>query len=286
MIITQIEKINTSEKLQKTTFEVKKQNKTIGFVPTMGALHQGHLKLVKKAKAECDFVVVSIFVNPTQFNNQEDFNNYPDTIENDLIILNNYADVVFTPKVSDIYENEFLKDHAFEGLENVMEGPNRPGHFKGVANVVDRLLKIVKADKAYFGEKDFQQLAIINKLVEKEKIQTKIIPVATERNDDGLALSSRNIRLSETGLKKASLIYKSLLAIKEDFKKGKDIQKTQNQIIINLEKKGFKVEYLEVREQQKLTLFNPKKTNVLTNKFRVFIVAWLEGVRLIDNIKL
>lgn len=285
MITTQIEKINTPKRLQEIIYEVKKQNKKIGFVPTMGALHKGHLKLIKKAKSECDFVVVSIFINPTQFNNQDDFNNYPEKIEEDIALINDYADVVFTPNTENIYTDNLLKNYSFGDIEKVMEGPNRPGHFKGVANVVHRLLDIVKADNAYFGEKDFQQLSIIKKLVDIENISVEIIPVETERNSEGLALSSRNALLSASGLKKGTLIYKNLVAIKKGIKENKSIQELKNQAIENLESENFKIEYLEIRDEQNLTLIN-EKTYTTINNFRIFIVAWLEGVRLIDNIKL
>lgn len=286
MITTQIEKIDTVKGLQKLINEVKKQNKTVGFVPTMGALHSGHLKLVKKAKKECDFVIVSIFVNPTQFNNKDDFANYPETIEKDIEFLEEFANAVFTPSVDEVYLKSTLKKYSFTNLESVMEGPSRPGHFNGVSNVVHRLFEIVKPDYAYFGEKDFQQLCIIKKLVEIENIPVEIIPVETERSPEGLALSSRNIRLSKEGLLKATLIHKNLNIIKDGLNTSTTIKKLINDAIYSLEIENFKVEYLEIRDEENLSLLKQEEIKNTKKNYRVFIVAWIEGVRLIDNIKL
>jgi pantoate--beta-alanine ligase len=282
MIAAQIEKVQDIKSLKSLIKVAKKNQQSIGFVPTMGALHQGHLKLVKQAKSECDLVIVSIFINPTQFNNQEDFDKYPSTLDKDLELIEGIGDIAFVPSIEEIYNNYNIKEFDFGTLEDVMEGPNRPGHFKGVANVVKRLFEITEADFAYFGEKDFQQLCIIRKMVIIENIDINIKPVETERNEKGLALSSRNIRLSTDGIEKASLIYKTLLKAKEDILQNKMIRKTCEKATSALEQKGFKIEYLEVRDHETLAI--TKDTNF--ENARIFIVAWLEGVRLIDNLKL
>lgn len=190
----------------------KKQAKqTIGFVPTMGALHAGHISLVKEAKKNCDVCVVSIFVNPTQFNNTEDLEKYPRTIDRDAALLAEVgADIVFTPTVDEIYPEPDTRQFDFGILDKVMEGEHRPGHFNGVAQVVSRLFDIVKPDQAYFGEKDFQQLAIIRAMVKQLALDVEIVPMPILREDSGLALSSRNERLSDSEKDIATNIYKVL----------------------------------------------------------------------------
>ncbi|HQQ21610.1 MAG TPA: pantoate--beta-alanine ligase, partial [Bacteroidales bacterium] len=171
---------------------LKSQNFSVGFVPTMGALHAGHLSLIDKAREECQIVVVSIFVNPIQFNNLEDLKTYPRTLDQDVEKIKDTADILFVPTAEEIYPTQPTESYHFGELENVMEGVQRPGHFNGVAIVVKKLLDIVQPDKAYFGEKDFQQLAIVKKLVEQCRINTTIIACPTIRESSGLAMSSRN----------------------------------------------------------------------------------------------
>ncbi|MCB0485953.1 MAG: pantoate--beta-alanine ligase, partial [Flavobacteriaceae bacterium] len=201
--------------------ELKKlaENKTIGLVPTMGALHKGHVSLIETAKAENDITVVSIFVNPTQFDKQEDLTNYPRTLESDLELLKNVkCDVVYVPSPEDIYNNNVISEKFdFDGLEKEMEGKHRKGHFDGVGTIVKKLFEAVKPTNAYFGEKDFQQLQIIKKLVEKYHIPVKVIGCEIYREKDGLAMSSRNLRLTEQQRKEAPFIYKTLKKAKQLF---------------------------------------------------------------------
>ena len=200
--------------LQKEITSLKKNN-SIGFVPTMGALHKGHLSLIKQAKLENNIVVVSIFVNPTQFDNKADLDKYPSTLENDLKLLKKvHCDLVFVPSVKEIY-SEYIQSESFNfgGIENEMEGKFRDGHFNGVGTIVKRLFTIVKPNNAYFGEKDFQQLQIIKKLVEIEKLPIEIIGCKIFRENDGLAMSSRNTRLEPAYRDVAPFIFKTLKKI-------------------------------------------------------------------------
>ena len=260
-------------------------NKSLGFVPTMGALHEGHLSIVKKAKKENDLVIVSIFVNPTQFDKADDLKAYPKTIENDLELLKEiHCDYVFIPEVEDIYpENIASTNFDFEGLDKVMEGAFRTGHFDGVGTVVKRLFKIIEPTRAYFGEKDFQQLQIIKKMVEKNHMDVQIIPCEIYREKDGLAMSSRNTRLSKEQRDEAPLIQQTLLKCKNIFpereisnikKMVEDTFKDNN--ILNLE-------YFEIADTQTLLSVNNKIPNV---KYRAFIAVFAGKVRLIDNIAL
>ena len=204
---------------------------SLGFVPTMGALHAGHLSLVKAALAENTLVVVSVFVNPTQFDNPSDLTNYPRTLTKDIQLLETLSKtrvIVYAPTVSDVYGAETIATHFdFGGLESQMEGKFRMGHFDGVGTIVKRLFEIVKPDTAYFGEKDFQQLQIIRKLIVKHKIPVNVIPCEIYRETSGLAMSSRNERLSESARKEAKLIYEILLQAKEKFMRKSAKEVTQ-----------------------------------------------------------
>ena len=230
----------------------------VGFVPTMGALHDGHAELLRRARDENDFVVLSIFVNPTQFNDSNDFLNYPQTLEKDLLLAQQMGvDAVFAPQESEIYQDEKAFSVNEKLLSSVLEGEHRPGHFSGMLTVVLKLLQIVKPQKAYFGEKDFQQLLLVQKLVEAFFVETKIVAVPIVRESSGLALSSRNARLTPEGRQKASLIFQTL--------RNESRAATVRE---KLEAEGFRVEYVEDKWERRL------------------IAAWLEGVRLIDNILL
>lgn len=191
--------VSTIAELKAATAEARKQNKIVGLVPTMGALHKGHLSLVNKACSECQFVVVSIFVNPTQFNNPEDLRTYPRTLEADTRLLadNTNADIVFAPTVEEVYPEPDTRQFSFGPLAEVMEGKYRPGHFNGVAQIVSKLFMFVEPDKAFFGEKDFQQLAIIRQMVKDLDMNIEIVPCPIVREDDGLAVSSRNTLLTD-----------------------------------------------------------------------------------------
>ena len=199
---------------------LRKKKKKIGFVPTMGALHKGHLSLVKRALYKTDVCVVSIYVNPTQFNDFKDLESYPRTVDSDVLKLRQISDniVVYVPTNEDIYGKDFsLSDFDFMGLDKIMEGANRPGHFKGVANVVERLINAVQPKFTFFGEKDYQQLSIIQHLNQKHRWRTTIVPCPTEREYNGLALSSRNQKLSETSREKSGVIYEILKQVKLKF---------------------------------------------------------------------
>ena len=262
----------------------REMGKKIGFAPTMGALHQGHLSLYDAARQENDEIISSIFINPTQFNNEEDFNKYPKTLENDIKLLEKIGvTAVYIPEVDDIYPGELGSNHYdFDGLENEMEGKYRPGHFDGVGTVVEILFRQVQPHNAYFGEKDFQQLAIIKKLVHKLKLPTKIHAVATLREKDGLAMSSRNLRLSETQRKEATLIYKTLTEVKEWIKtlSPGEINKKVSEIF---NQSNLKLEYFTIADENTL-----KEAHTIEKgkKYRAFLVAYAGEIRLIDNIHL
>ncbi len=258
----------------------------VGFVPTMGALHEGHLTLIRNAKNENDLVVVSIFVNPTQFNNADDLKNYPRTFESDEAqLIKVGTDFLFFPSVEEMYppgktENE---NYDFGELENVMEGKHRPGHFKGVAQIVSKLFHIVNPDYAYFGEKDFQQLAIIRELVRKMNSSVKIIGCETVRESDGLAMSSRNMLLSESDRKKAPEISKALFFVRDHWQEF-SVEDIQQKVIEKIESAtGGQVEYLEIADEEKL---QPIHQWDFSKQLRVFTAVKLGKVRLIDNVLL
>ena len=261
-------------------------NKTTGFVPTMGALHDGHLSLIKNSLDQNHITVVSIFVNPTQFNNAEDLEKYPRTLEADVqkIRLISTQVLVYAPTVSDIYqENTSSSSFTFDGLENQMEGKHRPGHFDGVGTIVKKLFEIVNPTHAYFGEKDFQQLQIVKKLVEKEKMKVEIIGCPIFREANGLAMSSRNERLSKSAREQSSFIYKTLQAVQADFEK-KSLTEL-NEFVKNAfsEHPEFSLEYFEIAEESTLL---PALEKDKTKKYRAFIAIFIENIRLIDNISL
>ncbi len=262
-----------------------KKGTTIGFVPTMGALHKGHLSLIEKAKEENDIVVVSIFVNPTQFDKQEDLVNYPKTIDTDLSMLKSvFCDYVFTPTAEEIYANNIQStSFNFDGLEHQMEGKFRAGHFDGVGTIVKRLFEIVKPHKSYFGEKDFQQLQIIRKMVEKHQIPVKIIGCDIFRENDGLAMSSRNTRLTNEHRSAAPFIYKTLKQAKIEFGTKNAAEVTQ--WVENEFKKQplLELEYFEIAQEETLL---PVKNKIESQKYRAFIAVFAEKIRLIDNISL
>lgn len=256
---------------------------TIGFVPTMGALHEGHLSLVSNAGKENDIVVVSIFVNPTQFNDKNDLEKYPRTLESDLEKLSPLkCDYVFAPTVEEVYPEPDTRQFDFGNLETVMEGSFRPGHFNGVAQVVSRLFDIVNPDKAYFGLKDFQQLAIIKELVRREKYPVSIIPCNIVREPDGLAMSSRNMLLTPEYRRAAPLIYSSLQKANE-LKGSKSVREMKEMVVAEIESNPLlKVEYFEIVDDTKL--MPVLEWNEPTNKMGC-IAVYAGKVRLIDNIK-
>lgn len=264
----------------------KAQRLTIGFVPTMGALHKGHLALVEKALANNDSVIVSVFVNPTQFNNTEDLEKYPRNLEHDIALLESISKdvLVFAPSVEVMYEgNTKSKYFDFDGLEYEMEGKFRPGHFNGVGTVVKRLFEIVKPDNAYFGEKDFQQLQIIKKLVSKYKIPVNVVGCKIHRESNGLAMSSRNTRLTVLQKKEAPFIYKTLKAAKILFG-TKSAHEVSKWVTKQFESHNIlKLEYFNISEVDSLKEIKRKSKN---NKYRAFIAVYAGEIRLIDNIAL
>lgn len=261
-------------------------HKTIGFVPTMGALHTGHISLMTRASRENDQVVVSIFVNPTQFNNPEDLEKYPRTLEKDLAIIDSHLRdiIVYTPEPSDIYGSQILStSFDFEGLEHQMEGKFRPGHFNGVGTVVSKLFEIVRPHNAYFGEKDFQQLQIIRKLVQLKKLPVHIVPCPISREENGLAMSSRNERLTPEIRKEAAIIYKTLLNMRSKSKTA-SVQELKNDVIDTFENHPlFSLEYIEIAEESSLI---PAEMMTPDNSYRAFIAVFADNVRLIDTISL
>lgn len=262
----------------------REMGKKIGFAPTMGALHEGHLSLYKAAKKENDEVISSIFVNPTQFNNPDDFQKYPKTLEKDLELLEKAGvDAVYVPNVEEMYPDGLnSKKYDFDDLENEMEGKYRPGHFDGVGTIVEELFRQVQPHNAYFGEKDYQQLAIIKKMVEKTKLPVKIHGVPTLREEDGLAMSSRNVRLTETQRKEATIIYETLTKVKEWFKVI-SLEEIKQKVTDIFRNSNFELEYFVIADEKTL-----KETDYFykDKNYRAFIVAYADTVRLIDNMHL
>lgn len=266
---------------------LKEQQDTIGFVPTMGALHKGHLALVERALANNDKVIVSVFVNPTQFNNIEDLEKYPKTLDEDIALLksvNGNSIIVYAPSVDDIYDgNTVSGKFDFDGLEYEMEGKFRPGHFDGVGTVVKRLFEIVRPDNAYFGEKDFQQLQIIKKLVSKYKLHVNIVGCDIYRESNGLAMSSRNVRLSNQQKMAAPFIFKTLKTAKKHFG-TKSARKVIEWVTEQFENNDIlKLEYFTVADADSLKEVKRKTKN---KKYRAFIAVYAGEIRLIDNIAL
>jgi len=266
---------------------LKDQKKKLGFVATMGALHQGHMALVKTALSQNDVAIVSVFVNPTQFNNQEDLDKYPRTLERDINLLKTVSTdkiIVFAPTVEAIYNgNTISEQFDFDGLEFEMEGKFREGHFNGVGTIVKRLLEIIQPDKAYFGEKDFQQLQIIKKLAKKYNIPSEIIGCKIQRETSGLAMSSRNERLKEVYKKEASFIYKTLKTAKIKFG-TKSANKVTEWVTKQFAKnKLLELEYFIIADEQTLKSVKRKSNK---KSYRAFIAVYADDIRLIDNIAL
>lgn len=268
--------------LQKEIFVFRQKGSSIGFVPTMGALHQGHLSLIEKAKQENDIVICSIFVNPFQFNNKDDFKNYPHTEDVDIRMLNEKnCDLLFLPSEKEIYPKTDHIFFNFGNLEKVMEGKFRKGHFQGVAKIVKRFFEIISPDRAYFGEKDFQQLLVIKELARQYFPAIDIISCPIQRETDGLALSSRNMRLTIEERKFAPLIYKTLLEVKE--KVGKvSIIELKNWVEKKINSHPLmKLEYFEISDIETL---QPLEKWEDTKKCIACIAIFIGNVRLIDNL--
>lgn len=267
--------------------DTQRQNeKTIGFVPTMGALHTGHISLVNESKKENAITLCSIFINPTQFNDPADFEKYPVTIETDIEMLENAGcDVLFLPGVNEIYPQGITADteqYDLGHLEAVLEGKYRPGHFQGVCLVVERLLNIANPDVLYLGQKDYQQCMVINRLLhlmgKEESVTIKICPTLREKN--GLAMSSRNMRLSEAERANARIIYESLVQLTKELIPGRELFILKEMVEKKLAHAGFQTDYVEVADAATLSSVSTWDGK---QKLVALIAAFLNGVRLIDN---
>lgn len=289
---------NSKSELSSFVVNEKQQQKIVGFVPTMGALHKGHVSLIEKAKSECNTVICSIFVNPTQFNDPNDLINYPRTIDRDCEMLKTAGcDAVFIPDVAEMYtlkelvlKKQNVEDDSWkEGktvdfgvIGSVMEGAHRPGHFNGVAQVVSKLFRIVSPHKAYFGQKDYQQLAIIRSMVQQLEMPIEIISCPIIREPNGLAMSSRNERLTPEQRAKAALISKTLFSVNEAYREGKSISDLKKIAQTNLASEPLiEPEYFEISDASSLEPASSVHTNLVA-----CIAVKLGSVRLIDNIVL
>ena len=279
-------KVFKTKKELKTYFKgYSSKNFTIGFVPTMGALHNGHLSLVKESVDNNEITVASIFVNPTQFNKKEDLENYPRTLESDLTLLQSVScDIAFIPSTEEIYSNTVSSNHfEFDGLEIQMEGKFREGHFNGVGTIVKKLFEIVTPTNAYFGEKDFQQLQIIRKMVQKNHLPVSVMGCPTFREKNGLAMSSRNQLLSEKEKEEGAIIYETLCEVKELIN-NKAIEKINSWVGEQFDKNPlFELEYFVIADEENLT---PALTISPNKNYRAFIAVHADKVRLIDTMSL
>ena len=270
--------VHTVEEIKQKRLEFSQRK--IGFVPTMGALHEGHLALVKKCKSESELSIVSIFVNPTQFNDNKDLEKYPNTIEVDLKSLEQMdVDIVFIPKFEDLYQNEQKLAVNIAEIEQKMEGSKRPGHFDGVIRVLSIFFNLIKPKYAYFGEKDYQQVLVVQQLINQHFPTISLIKCPTIREHNGLAKSSRNKLLSESAFNRSGEIYSTLKWIKENIT-AQSINSILDDGIRKLSER-FEVEYLELRNENNLE----ETSNSLENS-RLFVAVQIESIRLIDNIAL
>lgn len=271
--------VNTVNELVKTASALREEGKTIGLVPTMGALHEGHLSLIRRARAENDVVFVSIFVNPVQFNNLDDLRKYPRTLDNDVQLIGDLADYVFAPSVEEVFPTPPTEEYHYGPVEDVMEGAARPGHFNGVGVIVGRLLNWTNPHKAYFGEKDYQQIAVIRQLVRICDIKSEIVPCPIVREPNGLAMSSRNRLLTPEQFELAANIHRIL----ETSKQQPDVPQIKAFVESEIGKiDAFKLDYFEIADD--LTL---QTVNSLADAQGVmgFITVYVGEVRLIDNIR-
>lgn len=265
--------INSKKKLAQLRNE-----SSLGLVPTMGAIHTGHISLIKKSISECKKTIVSIFINKRQFNNKKDYKKYPRILKKDLSLLKKYnIDYLFLPKEKIIYPKGGSKNLQVDPFSRKLCGKNRPGHFKAVVDVIDRFIKLIKPSKIYFGEKDFQQLIIVKNYIKRKKINTTIVKCKTIREKNGLALSSRNLLLSRNERKIASKVYKMILNNKKKILNKKITIKKVKQEILNLGVK--RIDYLELLKINKI-IYPPKKKV----KYKIFIAYYMNNIRLIDNI--
>ena len=276
-----------SADLKKRLKNLSVTGNSIGFVPTMGALHKGHLSLVDKAKSTSSVVVVSIFVNPTQFNDPSDFEKYPSNISRDIsLLIQSGCDILFYPSMPEIYPHGTKQMQHFNlgHLEQILEGKYRPGHFQGVCQVVERLLAIVEPDQLFLGEKDYQQCLVISKLLELTglKDNVSLFIGSTIRESDGLAMSSRNTRLSKEEREMATVIYQSLIELKNNFHHH-TLTELKEKSIASLQQAGFSIDYVEIADAESL---NPIYEKCHQKELRALIAAKIGSVRLIDNIQI
>ena len=264
---------------------LKSEKKQIGFIPTMGALHEGHLSLIRRAQTEVDITVVSIFVNPTQFNDKSDFDKYPVMIDEDKEkLMTVKCDILFLPSVAEMYENNLLTvtpiDIGF--LDTILEGAKRPGHYTGVVTIVEKLFRVISPDRVYMGLKDFQQVKVIEKLIRDRAFPIQMVGCPTLRERNGLAMSSRNMRLTDLGREQASEIYQALVYVKKY--QGKDSPKKTIANAIHHDIKIAEVEYFELRNAADLSEVNLEKWDK-TIRYVALFAGKIEGVRLIDNLE-
>lgn len=276
--------ISSAKELKSYVDEVKNSGKTVGFVPTLGALHNGHMSLINIASTQCDIIICSIFVNPTQFDDPNDLNKYPRTLENDLELLKkNNCNVCFTPSVAEVYPNgqQLEKEYDIGYLENILEGKTRPGHYQGVAQVVHRLLVMVHPDILFLGQKDFQQVKVLSNMIEEQNLPVKVIMCNIVREEDGLAMSSRNVRLTKEERKVAHQLYKTLKSCKKAYP-DIPLEKLQKWGIDNLNNQPLiTVDYLtfcNVKNLKEVQSWNEAKSIILLGAIS------LGKIRLIDNV--
>jgi len=277
-----VQVIDTIDELQARVASTRFLEKVVGLVPTMGALHAGHVGLIDRAVDDCDLVIVSLFINPTQFNQQDDFDRYPRIIEDDLAVCEKCGvDILFVPATEEMYTGQECTTVDVTNLTDHLCGPERPGHFRGVATVVVKLLNISRADRAYFGEKDAQQLAVIKRAVEDLNIPTEIVPVPTVREDDGLACSSRNQHLTVEDRKTATMLYRARVAAKDAIAMGEQNTEVVTRIACEYFKNQprTRVEYFEIVDPSDM---QPLK--VIQGPVCVATAVWIGQTRLIDNI--
>ncbi|MBS1686011.1 MAG: pantoate--beta-alanine ligase [Bacteroidetes bacterium] len=286
----------TIQDIQNQIFALKKEGKKIGFAPTMGALHEGHVSLIRQSRRENDITVCSIFVNPTQFNDPNDFEKYPSTLESDMQkLITAKCDILFLPSVAEMYPTGLKnpKPLDFGFLAETLEGEWRPGHFAGMAQIVEKLLRAVTPDRLYMGQKDYQQAMICSDMIRQLKLKTRLVLCPVKREKDGLAMSSRNVRLDKKSRAKAVEISKVLRSVKASIKRRRTTDDgPQKTPVIDYEKKAFdrlssfsefKVEYVAIRNAKTL---KPVKNISTTTPLVALVAAWIGGVRLIDNMLL
>lgn len=259
----------------------KAEGHSVGVVPTMGALHEGHLSLARAARRDCGRVITTIFVNPKQFNNPDDLLKYPRTEDNDAILLATVGvDTVFAPAIDEVYPDGFVTNISVGGVSAPLEGALRPGHFDGVATVVTKLFGMTQADRGYFGQKDWQQLQVVRQLVRDLNLKVEIVGCETVRDPDGLAMSSRNQRLTAQGRSKAPALYAAMLAAAREFRDGVSLPDALGRARAAVLKEGFdRVEYIDLVDADRLGPITDA-----TRPLRLLAAAWLDDVRLIDNI--